>query len=121
MKTTMKSILLTTAALALSGCTATVFRGTTQSISINSDPVGALVTMSNEQTCTTPCDVEVDRKHTIQLTFEKEGCRKHTRAMVPTLGAGVLFGGIIDYGTGAVYDLQPNPMFVNLTCEDWVE
>lgn len=29
--------------------------------------------------------------------------------MIPTLaGAGVIFGGFIDYGTGAVYDLQPN-------------
>lgn len=37
--------------------------------------------------------------------------------MVPTLsGAGVILGGLIDYGTGAVYDLQPNPLTVTLAC-----
>jgi hypothetical protein len=37
--------------------------------------------------------------------------------MIPTLGgAGVVLGGFIDYGTGAVYDLQPNPLTVTLDC-----
>ena len=29
----------------------------------------------------------------------------------------MILGGLIDYGTGAVYDLQPNPMTVTLACE----
>lgn len=29
-----------------------------------------------------------------------------------------MLGGLIDYGTGAVYDLQPNPLFVKLTCAE---
>ena len=38
--------------------------------------------------------------------------------MIPSLaGAGVMLGGLVDYGTGAVYDLQPNPLFAKLTCE----
>lgn len=37
--------------------------------------------------------------------------------MIPTLaGGGVILGGIIDYGTGAVYDLQPNPLTITLAC-----
>jgi hypothetical protein len=38
---------------------------------------------------------------------------------VPSLaGAGAMLGGFIDYGTGAVYDLQPNPLFVTLNCNN---
>jgi len=41
--------------------------------------------------------------------------------MIPALpGAGAIWGGLIDYGTGAVYDLQPNPLFVKLTCAESV-
>jgi hypothetical protein len=40
-------------------------------------------------------------------------------SVFPTLaGAGVILGGIIDYGTGAVYNLQPNPVVANLRCPD---
>jgi hypothetical protein len=28
-----------------------------------------------------------------------------------------MLGWFIDYGTGAVYDLQPNPLTVSLVCE----
>jgi len=106
------------ALLLVSGC-ATMIRGTTQQISINSDPDGAKVTLSNGQSCTTPCNIEAERKNSLQVTIEKEGCRRQTTAMVPTLaGAGAVLGGIIDYGTGAVYDLQPNPLFITLACDD---
>ena len=104
-------------ALGLSGC-ATAIRGTTQQISINSQPVGASVTLSNGQTCVTPCSLEVKRKNSLQVTVEKEGCQPQTTALVPSLaGGGVLLGGLVDYGTGAVYDLQPNPLHVRLICE----
>jgi hypothetical protein len=76
------------------------------------------VTISNGQSCLTPCNIEAERKNTLQITVKKEGCNVMTTAMVPTLaGAGAMLGGIIDYGTGAVYDLQPNPLFVTLNCD----
>ena len=103
--------------LAIAGC-ATIVRGTTQQISINSQPIGAKVVVSNGQSCFTPCNLEVERKLSLQLNFSKEGCQTYTTAMVPTLaGAGAILGGIIDYGTGAVYDLQPNPLMVTLNCQ----
>jgi hypothetical protein len=109
-------------ALMLSGC-ATMIRGTTQQVSINTDPPGATVTTSTGQSCTSPCLFEAERKNTLQVTVEKGGCNTYTSAMVPTLaGAGAIWGGLIDYGTGAVYDLQPNPLFVKLTCvEDSIQ
>jgi len=114
----MKATIAVLALVALSGC-ATMIRGTTQQVSINSDPVGANVTLSNGNTCITPCVVEVERKNTLQITMEMKGCRRYTTALVPTLaGAGAIWGGLIDYGTGAVYDLQPNPLYVSLICEE---
>ncbi len=49
--------------------------------------------------------------------YEKEGCEAESLSVFPTLaGGGVLLGGLIDYGTGAVYDLTPNPAHVMLKC-----
>lgn len=71
-------------ALMLSGC-ATMFRGTTQQVSINTDPPGATVTTSTGQSCTSPCLFEAQRKNTLQVTIEKDGCNTYTSAMIPTL------------------------------------
>ncbi|RMD80984.1 MAG: hypothetical protein D6815_12885 [Candidatus Dadabacteria bacterium] len=96
-----------------------MFRGTTQQISINTDPAGATATLSDGRSCTTPCTLEASRKKSLQIFFEKPGCNSTSSAMVPTLsGAGAVLGGLVDYGTGAVYDLQPNPLFVKLTCSE---
>ena len=103
--------------LFLSGC-ATMVRGTTQQVSVNSDPTGANVTFSNGTSCTTSCTIEAQRKTTLQVTMKHEGCNTYSSALVPTLaGAGAVLGGVIDYGTGAVYDLQPNPLFVTMNCD----
>ena len=102
---------------ALSGC-ATLLTGTTESVSINTDPLGAKVELSNGSTCVTPCNIAVPKKGTLQVTLRKEGCRTYTTALIPTIsGTGIVLGGLIDYGTGAVYHHQPNPLFVHLDCE----
>lgn len=42
--------------------------------------------------------------------------------MFPTLaGSRVLLRGLIDYGTGAVYSLKPNPAVATLRCESAAE
>lgn len=104
------------AGLSLSGC-ATLVRGTDQEISINTDPPGAQIRISNGQNCVSPCNLKASRDQSLQLTITKEGCQTQTASMIPQLaGAGVILGGLIDYGTGAVYDLQPNPLTVTLAC-----
>ena len=98
-----------------SGC-ATMIRGTEQKLSVNTTPVGAKVMLSDGRSCISPCTLSVKRKDTINITIEKKGYHTHTTAVVPTLsGAGAMLGGLVDYGTGAVYDLQPNPLHVHLT------
>lgn len=100
----------------LSAC-ATIVRGTEEAISVNTDPVGAKIRFSNGQDCIGPCTIKVKRNQSLQINISKEGCATQTATMVPSLaGAGVLLGGLIDYGTGAVYDLQPNPLTVTLSC-----
>lgn len=101
-------------ALLLNGC-ATMIRGTTQDVSVNTTPTGACVQFSNGTSALTPCTVAAERKSPLQLTITKEGYQTHTSTLVPSLaGAGAVLGGLIDYGTGAVYDLQPNPYHVTL-------
>lgn len=114
----MKAIAAVLAMTTLTGC-ATMIRGTEQDISINTVPTGANVQLSNGESCLSPCNLVVPRKNTVQITITKEGCHTVTTAMTPSLaGAGAVLGGLIDYGTGAVYDLQPNPLTVTLNCED---
>jgi hypothetical protein len=101
----------------LAGC-ATMVRGTDQEVAVNTTPNAAEVQFSNGQSCTSPCRVKAERNKSLIVTISKEACHTETATMVPTLaGAGVILGGLIDYGTGAVYDLQPNPLTVTLVCD----
>ncbi|WP_341705049.1 hypothetical protein [Ferrovibrio sp.] len=96
-----------------------MIRGTEQEVSINTNPVGAKVQFSNGMSCNSPCTLVVKRNQSLTLTISKDSCQTQTASMVPTLaGGGVILGGLIDYGTGAVYDLQPNPLTVTLACKD---
>jgi len=99
-----------------SGC-ATMVRGTSEAVSVNTNPPGAKIDFSNGQSCKSPCTIKSKRNKPLQINISKPGCGTQTTTMVPTLaGGGVILGGLVDYGTGAVYDLQPNPMTVTLAC-----
>ncbi len=99
-----------------SGC-ATMIRGTTEPLHLASNPAGAEATLSNGQSCITPCSLVLPRNASMSVTFAKKGCEDHMTSVFPTLaGAGVILGGLIDYGTGAVYSLMPNPVLVRLRC-----
>lgn len=103
--------------LCLCNC-ATMIRGTEEPLSITSEPEGALARLSDGQSCKTPCQITLKRNQTLLVRYEKEGCDTATLNVYPTLaGAGVILGGLIDYGTGAVYNLTPNPAHVILTCK----
>lgn len=69
--------------------------------------------------CESPCTLKVKRDQSLQLTVTKDGCNPQTASMIPQLaGGGVIMGGLVDYGTGAVYDLQPNPLTIMLQCDE---
>jgi hypothetical protein len=105
------------AIMVLSGC-ATIIRGTEQEVSVNTNPVGANIQFSNGQSCISPCTIVTKRNQSLQISVTKDGCHQQTATMMPTLaGGGVIMGGLVDYGTGAVYDLHPNPMTISLVCD----
>ena len=104
--------------ISLYGC-ATIIRGTEQNVHVNTNPIGAKIEFSNGQSCISPCSIKTKRDQSLVITISKEHCNTQTATMIPTLaGGGVILGGIIDYGTGAVYDLQPNPLTITLACTE---
>jgi hypothetical protein len=101
---------------------ATMVRGTTEEVLFNTTPRGAKATLSNGTTCVTPCSITLKRNESISVTFARDGCDSHMASVFPVLaGAGVILGGLIDYGTGAVYNLQPNPVVAALKCSQPAE
>ena len=130
----MKSIrcLLISGALAgalfLSGC-ATITRGTTEQLSIQSVPTGATVRLSNGFTGVTPATFTVPRKGDIFLTVSKEGyvpvevtlySKLSGRGTAGFLGnalIGGIIGGGVDVATGATLSHVPNPVNVTLVAK----
>lgn len=102
------------ATLAVSAC-ATVFSGSTQKVTVQSEPSGAHVYLNGWRTYRkTPCKIYVDRKgddRKQRYTLRKEGYNDyhhedHAR-MNPTSLGNILFGGVIglgvDWMSGSIY------------------
>lgn len=109
----------------LGGC-ATVTRGTTNQIQIESEPSGASVATSLNHQCTTPCTLTVNRKDEFTVTYKMEGF-KEQQVFVKTIlspdgiagaAGNVLIGGVIGLGvdaaTGSTLMHTPNPIKVML-------
>jgi hypothetical protein len=115
---------LMVAGLMLGGC-ATTLRGTTDVLVVESDPPGAAVTV-NGTTGSTPGTFKLRRKGDYVVTISKDGYEPVTvNVMHKVVAAGsagmagnILLGGLIgaavDAGSGAMFDLVPNPIRVNL-------
>ncbi len=113
------------AVLLVQGC-ATITRGTTEAWTVESDPIGAEVTLSSGETCATPCTLTKKRKDAFMVTIEKVGyetVRTQIQSQVSGAGAAgmagnVLVGGIIGIGvdaaTGATKELKPNPLVIKM-------
>ncbi|WP_083918389.1 translation initiation factor 2 [Mesorhizobium metallidurans] len=114
------------AALAVSGC-ASVVRGTTEKVSVNSEPPDAAIRTSLGHSCpASPCTVEVSRKEGFTAFGEKEGYKpgsiyigtKMSGNGAAGLAGNILVGGVIGVGvdavTGATLDHFPNPAVITL-------
>jgi hypothetical protein len=125
MKTILR-LLLVVLILMLSTACATITRGTKDTLVIETEPPTADATLSNGLRCKTPCSLKMSRSDNCVVKIEKEGYEPVEVNVTPQIsGAGgvgmagnVLIGGLIgaavDAGTGAMYDLRPNPIMVKL-------
>ncbi len=121
------AILLALAAAAQLSACATVTRGTTNQVTMASEPPGAEARTSLGHHCpSTPCTIEVARSSQFVATFSMPG---HRDAQVPVAtrvaGSGaagfagnILIGGIVGMGvdaaTGATLEHYPNPVIGTL-------
>lgn len=111
--------------LACGGC-ATITRGTTQALVVESDPPGADVELSNGLRGRTPASFTVKRKENLVVKIKKEGFEPAEATVSSTIGDGggtatagnILFGGLIglavDGNNGSNRTLRPNPVSVKL-------
>lgn len=114
----------------LAGC-ATITRGTTENVTLNSEPAGATARTSVGLVCdATPCTFEMARKQDFAVVFTKPGYREETvvvatqtpfgggAALAGNLLAGGLVGIALDSSNGATLEHTPNPVFVALKPEE---
>ena len=108
----------------LTGC-ATIIHGTKEHVSVSSSPTAAQILVKGVPVATSPSVIELKRKDPgIVLRIEKEGYepgeiiinRKYSGWLAGNLAlpmAGI-FGGAIDFSTGAAYKLVPSAVYVEL-------
>jgi hypothetical protein len=121
----LRTLLLSSAVVAAQGC-ATITRGTTEAWTVESDPIGADVSLSSGERCTTPCTLTKKRKDPFVVKVTKQGFEPvETQVLSQVAGGGaagmagnVLIGGLIgisvDAASGATKELKPNPLVVKL-------
>lgn len=109
----------------ITGC-ATITRGTTEVLIIESFPSGAVARLSNGKICITPCSLTLSRKESLNITFEKDGYESASAMVTSGIsgegGAGiagnVIVGGVLGIGidsySGAAKSLIPNPVIIRL-------
>jgi len=102
-----------------SGC-ATVTRGTTQNVAVDTQPQQAEVTTNSGPSCLSPCALSLKRNMGHTITAKKAGYKAKSAVITNAVAGGgaagmagnILVGGIIGMGvdaaSGALYDLYPN-------------
>ncbi|TIL73102.1 MAG: translation initiation factor 2 [Mesorhizobium sp.] len=118
------------ATVAMTGC-ASVVRGTTDKVSINSEPPDSTIRTSLGHSCpSSPCTVEVSRKEGFTAFAEKEGYKPGSLYIGTSmsgkgaagLAGNILVGGLVGVGvdamTGATLDHSPNPALITLIPTD---
>ncbi len=106
---------------AMSGCS-TIINGTTQDVSVSSDPPGARVTADGNSVGVTPVVLDLKRKDNHIITVSMEGFHTEqiavTKVLSGAVAGNILAGGLIGWGvdaaSGAQYKLKPDTIAVQL-------
>jgi hypothetical protein len=120
-----KTVLAFFSFVLLAGC-ATIFDGTTQTLTFDSTPSGAEVHLNGVIIGKTPFSTQVKRGKGNVLTFKKEGYEDRVLPMVTTMNltflgnlvTGGLFGTTTDSATGAINKYEPGQYMVSLVKKD---
>ncbi len=92
-----------------------ITRDVSQAWVVATDPPGAEVELSTGRICTTPCSLELPRKHGFAAAIDREGHEPVTADVASgTSGGGAVIGIPVDAATGASKGLTPNPLRVTL-------
>lgn len=121
----LRSLFLLTLVVQFVGC-ATITRGTKEVLVVESSPPGADVRTSTGLSGKTPASFKVNRRGGFVVSIEKQGYEKvevQVESQVAGGGAagmagnvilGGLIGAALDAGSGAMLELKPNPIRVDL-------
>jgi len=128
MKTTSHAVLLFLLILTINGC-ATIVTGSKQTLSFNSEPDGATISINGNAIGKTPTSIQLKKdKHQI-LTFQKEGYKTYTTEISTTINnwfwgnilIGGLFGSTTDGVSGSMNEFSPDQYFITLTPDTSVQ
>jgi len=105
----------------LTGC-ATIVSGTTQQITFQSTPDGAVVRLNGRELGKTPLTLMLEKKDPQLFTVEKEGFKTYEGSMStsldPMFWGNIIFGGVIgsttDSASGAMHQYAPDQYMVTL-------
>jgi uncharacterized protein YceK len=115
----MKNILVfSTIMLVLSGC-ATIFKGSSQSVSFNSEPEGADIIIDGMSMGQTPATLSLKKNKYKNVMFKKDGYSTQTMALDTSYDAIALLNVFWDLSTtdlitGNAYEYAPNTYFARL-------
>ncbi len=106
----------------ITGC-ASIVTGRDQTLTFNSEPDGATVTVAGKVVGKTPLSVQINKGKNQSLTFEKEGYKTYTTQLSTTMNPwfwgniviGGLLGSTTDGASGAINEFSPDQYFVTLT------
>ena len=116
------SFLILFIAIIISSSCATIMLGTTQEVSISSNPSGAMVTNNGLQLGKTPVLADLKRKGNHNIKIELEGYQPYevrlARKASGWVFGNIIFGGIpgliVDVITGGMYVLKPEQVQAEL-------
>lgn len=105
--------------LPFGGC-ATIINGTTQDVSVSSDPEGARVTVDGNPIGVTPIVLNLKRKNNHVITVARDGYHTEQvsiqKVMSGAVAGNILAGGLIGWGidasSGSQYKLKPDTVTV---------
>ena len=114
---TLRRFMLAGLITGLAGC-GSLTRSYLQDLTIETEPPGATVALSNGRICLSPCTIRVERVAGLTARVSKPGCRDAIRDLPSTFpeGGTALFS-LLDYQTGSAAEHRPNPTTIVLTCD----